>query len=409
MIASTLVALLPAVWHSLGILTGVERATRTRFEQGEELVFGPWCTVTAGASFALVFCTFRSRRMVFLDQICIHQHDAKLKFEGIVSIGAFLKYSKHFLLIWDATYTQRLWCVLELAGFLTSHPDAEANVRIRPTVIAPCIFSVGLATWLSMLHWILFLDAQPVIDILILSGARVMSFWIVSAYFRSHYRDTEIMLQQLSNFTVKGTACHCCTNGHERADGSRIICDREVICQCIRIWYGSVEAFETTVRTRVKVMLHRQLGGLLFPYGWQLVGTAPFLWGFADLTAARTRAGNWSAAGLTIWCGLSWWLFLGPLIFQMTLLLAKYFRRRQESAWQDQLKNGLVALLVTGLSFVGNWTSLLVHDWLSASLWFASVVLLSGTCWLVVGRYEARQLELQPDFNPGTIVPHFLQ
>lgn len=59
------------------------------------------------------------------------------------------------------------------------------------------------------------------------------------------------------------------------------------------------------MRTRVKVMLHRLLGGLLFPYGWQLVGTAPFLWGFADLTAARTRAGNWSAAGLTIWCGLT--------------------------------------------------------------------------------------------------------
>ncbi|CAK9086787.1 Hypothetical protein SCF082_LOCUS41050 [Durusdinium trenchii] len=61
-------------------------------------------------------------------------------------------------------------------------------------------------------------------------------------------------------------------------------------------WYGSVETFEEMVRKRIRSMLYRQLGGLLFPYGWQLVGASPILWGFADLVAARTRVGHWREA-----------------------------------------------------------------------------------------------------------------
>ncbi|CAE7459464.1 unnamed protein product [Symbiodinium sp. CCMP2592] len=70
-------------------------------EQGMTLVFGPWCTLTAGLVFVVVLLLWKPRTLVFLDQACINQRHAEQKAKGIISIGAFLKYSEQFLLIWD--------------------------------------------------------------------------------------------------------------------------------------------------------------------------------------------------------------------------------------------------------------------------------------------------------------------
>eukprot|EP00438_Fugacium_kawagutii_P031728 Skav231804 [mRNA] locus=scaffold668:236322:237347:- [translate_table: standard] len=330
--------------------------------------------------------------MVFFDQICIHQLDAKLKLESIASIGAFLKYSEHFLLVWDATYAGRLWCILELAAFLRSHEDAEKKIYIRPTAMAPCVLAVGLGVWISMLHHILFFDAHPIVDMVVLVGIRWGSFWIAAAYLRAHYRNTETMLEQLSNFTVESARSSCCINGHTRPDGSQMICDRDVICPCIETWYGSAEKFEAMVRTRIRIILHRQLGGLLFPYGWQLVMSAPLLWGFADLTAARARRGDWSTAGIMIWCGLTWWLFLFPCIFQLALLLAKHFRKQESQEWLDQMKTMAVAFLLTALSYLGSWSSGLASNFAGAFACMAAPVLFFGAVWLLL-RYQSRKVE----------------
>eukprot|EP00438_Fugacium_kawagutii_P006333 Skav213288 [mRNA] locus=scaffold2236:91276:92331:- [translate_table: standard] len=325
--------------------------------------------------------------MVFLDQICIHQFDAKLKFEGIVSIGAILKYSEHFLLVWDATYAGRLWCILELAAFLRSHEDAEKRIYIRPTAMAPCVLGVGLGLWISMLHFILFFNVQPVVDMVILVGIRWGSLWLAAAYLRAHYRNTEKMLEQLSNFTVESARSACCMTGHTRPDGSQMICDRDVICQCIDTWYGSVEKFEAMVRTRIRI-----IRGLRFPYGWQVVMSAPLLWGFADITAARGRRGDWSTAGIMLWCGLTWCLFLFPCVFQLALLLAKYFRTQESQEWLDQLKTMAVALLLTALSYFANWSGGLVSNFAGACAWVAASMLISGAVWLIL-HYHSQQVE----------------
>lgn len=127
-----------------------ERGIRGSVDAADtKLVFGPWCTLTGGFVFTTVLFTWRSSRWVFFDQICIHQYDQDLKFKGIVSIGAFLKYSQNFLLVWDETFAGRMWCMLELAAFLTSHEDLQGKVYIRPTAMAPCILAIALALWVS--------------------------------------------------------------------------------------------------------------------------------------------------------------------------------------------------------------------------------------------------------------------
>ena len=149
----------------------------------------------------------------------------------------------------------------------------------------------------------------------------------------------------------------------------------------------------TKVRTHVRSVLHRQLGGLLFPYGWQVISASPLFWGFADLIAARGRAGNWEVAGIMLVGAVTWCLFLFPFIFQATLLLASYCRQQQSRVWEDRLKSLAVAFVPTMLSFVGQWTASLMADVAAMFLWMGASVILAGASWLAL-RYQARQSAL---------------
>ncbi|CAE7945289.1 unnamed protein product, partial [Symbiodinium sp. KB8] len=386
-IAANISALLMMILQSASFLPGYER--RGSVDRTVEFVLGPWCTLTGGLVFTLFLLTWKSNRVIFYDQICIHQTDPHLKREGILSIGAFLKHSDEFLLVWDDSYAGRLWCMLELAGYMKSHALKDLKVHVRIVAMAPCILGVGFALWASMFQWLLVFDLSAVAAFVLLIF-RWFFMYIAAAYLRSHYRNTEVMLGQLSDFTVRSAGCHCCSKAETAC--RKVICDRAVIAQCIRTWYGSVEAFEGTVKTQVKTMLYRQLGGLLIPYGWQVVGASPLLWGFADITAARLRAGTWEVAAITFLGGLTWCLCMFPFIFQSSLLLAKYFRKKAPTIWQDRLKSIGVASILTFLSFIATWTSLFVDVLLPAVIWLCAVVLLSGCCWFAI-RHLAKRME----------------
>ena len=241
--AAAISALLMMSLHIAGYLPGVLRISRTPLDQGREMVFGPWCTLTAGLAFVVVLLLWKPRSLVFLDQVCINQKDAEQKKKGILSIGAFLKHSDQFLLVWDNTYARRLWCLLELAAFLKSHEQPDEKVTIRLTAMAPCILGSALALWASMLHFILVSEQTPP-GILVLVLTRWFLLYMKASYLRQLYRNAEIMLKQLSDFTVQAARCHCCNDAE---DCNAKVCDREIITRCLRMWYGSVEAFEETV------------------------------------------------------------------------------------------------------------------------------------------------------------------
>merc|ERR1712232_1015554 len=56
---------------------------------------------------------------IFLDKVCVPQHDSERKVLAIHSFGAFVQRSDRMLVLWDATYFSRLWCVFEVAVFLS--------------------------------------------------------------------------------------------------------------------------------------------------------------------------------------------------------------------------------------------------------------------------------------------------
>ena len=55
------------------------------------------------------------------------------------------------LVLWDPTWSDRLWCVFELAAFLRSKVASEQVLLIRPTVLGPCSIALFIAAFVVML------------------------------------------------------------------------------------------------------------------------------------------------------------------------------------------------------------------------------------------------------------------
>ena len=65
---------------------------------------------------------------VFLDKLCIHQTDPERKKKAIQSLGAFLMQSREMVILWDRSYFQRMWCVFEVAVFLSLCPATSLTL-----------------------------------------------------------------------------------------------------------------------------------------------------------------------------------------------------------------------------------------------------------------------------------------
>jgi len=70
-------------------------------------------------------CRSVQDQTAFLDKLCINQSDADLRKQGILAIGSFLLNSREFVMLWDQTYFQRIWCVFEIAIFLALCPEGS--------------------------------------------------------------------------------------------------------------------------------------------------------------------------------------------------------------------------------------------------------------------------------------------
>ena len=70
-----------------------------------------WSVLTGTVSYYLTLLLWRRGKLAFLDIACINQVDDQLKTEGLISMGAILKRSKSLLVLWDSSYTSRLWCM----------------------------------------------------------------------------------------------------------------------------------------------------------------------------------------------------------------------------------------------------------------------------------------------------------
>ncbi|CAK9025331.1 unnamed protein product [Durusdinium trenchii] len=394
-IVGSLLALIMVLLSSLNLLPGYPR--QPLIEPDRTYIFAPWGLGVGMLSGSIVLFFSEARQSVFFDKICIHQKDVRLKFEGVINICAFLKNSESLLVLWDATYVERLWCVFELAAFMKSSEDGGRKLIIKPTILGPS----SIASCIGLFAMQLSQTAVPFENRLhgFLLWSLVCCLGLFSAVYvwRSYYRQIDKMKSQLQHFRIDQTKAHCCEQGHVDQHGRRIPCDKETISECITHWFGSVEAFERSVRSNVAVALTQSLGNLVFPYKYLLAAGAPSLWGQADFIASRLREEEYYYAAVTACFGLSYWFAAIPFIFACGGLLNYKLRHRYHPIL-DALMPFLATaflVLVPGGSLYALQIGLLavLDDLLAAVLWATITSFLAFFAWRACWREPMLRLD----------------
>ena len=113
-----IVSFIMMLLFALGFLPGVK--------QNQYLETTSVWGLGSGSLAALVtLIIWRPRHRVFLDRICINQHDSKLKAAAICSLAGMLSRSDKMLVLWDPTWSERLWCLFEFLGKTTASRAAS--------------------------------------------------------------------------------------------------------------------------------------------------------------------------------------------------------------------------------------------------------------------------------------------
>ena len=343
-VIGTFTALAMMVLSSLGVLPGWFRDLR-----GEEVLVLIWAK---GGGFIVTVMTlliWRSQRQVFLDRICINQYDEDLKTASIYSLGGILARSQEMLVLWDSTWSERLWCQYEFAAFLSNRTQEQVLV-IRPTFLGPCscIFFMGTLTIFVLL------TAWPQHDnaLTLFVGFQIFLLicgYLIAAALRSYFRMVQELKEKMRSFSFDHSKSACCDLDHT-VDGKAIICDREIVKEVVSIWFGDQEAFEDYVRTKVTDNVASELDEV-FTRSWSLSVTIPVIWTYLDWFAGFMAAGKDENAMSILLEGFVLWFFSAPIVVDFSTYLTQRFSRKSTFFLGEIMKNlGVLLLAMLSLS-----------------------------------------------------------
>ncbi|CAE7568273.1 unnamed protein product [Symbiodinium natans] len=251
---------------------------------------GGWPTASASTYcvFYLVLCFWqRIRRcfccrsiLVFLDRLCIAQHDEDLKRRGVLGLAAFLAKSQRLVVLWSPRYFSRLWCTFEIASWLK---DEEVKpVEFVPVSMAMLLWSVALLE--AFLWWIfqfyvyietdnVTLGFQGAVGVIATVLAFLLPAFLLAIpaqfYFGIlHMREVLKLKSQMTSFSIREADCSCCAMNHMNpVTGEAIFCDRTLVFQTLRRWYTRtgdpdthLDRFDALVREQLSASVLRTLG-----------------------------------------------------------------------------------------------------------------------------------------------------
>ena len=176
-----------------------------------------------------------------------------------------------------------------------------------------------------------------------------MIFLKIADVVRAYCREVENLSDQLQDFRFDDAVAYCCSVGHIDPDtGSPIVCDREIVRQCIVNWFGSVGEFEATVRTEVLDILYTHLSAAMLSYRRVVEASPVVVWVFFDFAQVPMR----KSIDLGMWAlirGFTYWLSVIPTLFVVMYRLAHLTRRKRSSRCLDKLVS--VLLVCVGIGF----------------------------------------------------------
>jgi len=263
-------------------------------------------------------------RLVFLDCLCIPQHDENLKRRGIMGLSSFLKHSQRLCILWSPRWITRLWCVYELAAFMKYNKMVETTKTADPTVaskrkemqLLPVKLSSVLLlqcfcwTLLSFSYMVMlelsqhetegfddeYGHQQQIITLVILVCLfAAVVILILPTVVSLGLEMTQELLKlpaSLREFRVEDVKCFCCSNDHKHPlSGETLPCDREKVYFTLRKWFseGVEEDPEATVLERFNILVQQQLSTVM-----------------SQMTGIGTQS---TACGLPVWD--AWYAMLG--------------------------------------------------------------------------------------------------
>jgi len=335
------------VLFSTGALPGFDRGW---FDKS--WLWSCWSTFSGFVVASLAMIFWRPQTGVFLDRICISQNDNRLKTEAILSLAGLLKNSDNMLILWDPTWTERLWCLFELAAFLKSKKTQEQHLMVRPIFMGP-LSILAFLTFFAMAVAMATAPVDHIRTVVTLMVAIASSFCAVAfptaSTVRSYFRDLDTMKLQLLSISVDSTRSSCCDHNHTTPSGGAMLCDRKIVKECVKTWFGSESSFEDKVRTEVLEILNRDLTEKVFSTPWALAVSSPLMLAFMDVSASWTSVNHlweaelWSHPAIALLLeGLVLWLLFVPPTKDVLILLLRLGRRRPRSTCLELLKNALV-------------------------------------------------------------------
>ena len=152
-----------------------------------------------------------------------------------------------------------------------------------------------------------------------------MTGFLAMMAFRGYFHSLKLLDKKLKATNFDEVQSACCQLGHVNAAGHAMMCDREVVKQCVAIWFGSTVAFEELVRSDVSEIVATELRQNVFTRGWALQVSAPVLWGFMDIVASHIRVAIWNSAFEYTVTGLVVWLLVAPMIVELVLFLTRRY------------------------------------------------------------------------------------
>eukprot|EP00929_Paragymnodinium_shiwhaense_P090727 TRINITY_DN50868_c0_g1_i2.p1 TRINITY_DN50868_c0_g1~~TRINITY_DN50868_c0_g1_i2.p1 ORF type:complete len:581 (+),score=40.05 TRINITY_DN50868_c0_g1_i2:263-1744(+) len=275
-----------------------------------------------------IISKLRKSKLLFVDKLCIAQHDEELKSHGILGLGGFLKISQRLVVLWSPTYFSRLWCTFELAAWFR-YENSLSSVLFVPVEIPlrlVCVFLVNNAA--TVVYYIEVVLGSETSFITFAFG---YPFWVMITYvIQGQVEHVAGLEKAFDTFQVQRTACFCCSTDHRHpVTGLPLACDRQLVYSTMRSWLeGSgldlcdddhLSIFNKEVRTSLKHHVISTLPErhLFLRYTDFLVMSSSTVWLAADLLILRLRRDD-TNAWLYFTMSVSMWLFGLPLILSIT-------------------------------------------------------------------------------------------
>lgn len=184
-------------------------------------------------------------RHVFLDKLCIPQTDVAKKEAAILSLAGYLDSSQRMVILWSPDYLTRLWCVYEVASWSYLGRDFRHGAVLLPmNLMVSLLFSAFGIFLFSLTVMLLTPRLEATTALIIQAGLIIVLGFIAAPFLRRIVRDLGHLEQQFKDFKVENASCFCCSAGHTQEDGSKMLCDRELIYKAIEEWFPAEEEEE---------------------------------------------------------------------------------------------------------------------------------------------------------------------